>query len=58
MIPKRLTDITIDWLNDELHDNGFRKNACIVTLKQELVGVGAGNLSEMARLTVSYDRDD
>ena len=58
MIPKRLTDITIDWLNDELHDNGFLKNACIVTLKHEPVGVGAGNLSEMARLTVSYNRDD
>ena len=55
MIPGRLTDISVDWLNEALHSNGFLKDANIAALTHEPLGVGTGNLSEMARLVVSYD---
>jgi hypothetical protein len=58
MIPEKLADITVDWLNDALHENGFLENNRIAILTQEPVGAGAGNLSQMAKLAVSFDRDD
>ena len=55
MIPERTTDITAEWLNDALHENGFLKEASIVSMRQEPMAVGEGFMSDMARLTVTYD---
>lgn len=57
VIPEKSRDITADWLNEVLHQNGFLKDASIVSLKHEPMGIGEGFLSDMARLTVTYDRD-
>ncbi len=56
-LPETTKDITVDWLNQALHENGFLGNANIVSLEHEPIGVGQGFLSDMARLTLAYDRD-
>ena len=54
MIPARSTDITAEWLNDTLHQTGFLRETSIVSLRHEPWGVGEGFVSDMARLTVTY----
>jgi len=55
MIPARSKEITTEWLNDVLHQTGFLRQANIVSLKHEPWGVGEGFVSDMAKLTVTYD---
>ena len=57
MIPERTTDITAEWLNSVLHENGFLKDASIVSIRQEPMAIGEGFMSDMAKLTVAYDQD-
>ena len=57
MIPERSRDITADWLNDALHEGGSLRDANIVSIRHEPWGVGEGFVSDMARLTVQYDRE-
>ncbi len=56
-LPETTKDITVDWLNQALHENGFLGDASIVSLEQEPIGVGKGFLSDMAKLTLTYERD-
>ncbi len=56
-LPGTTKDITVDWLNQVLHENGFLGDADIVSLEQEPIGVGQGFLSDMTKLTLAYDRD-
>lgn len=56
-LPETTKDITVDWLNQALHENGFLGNANIVSLEQEPIGAGQGSISDIARLTLVYDRD-
>ncbi len=56
-LPETTKDITVDWLNQALHENGFLGNANIISFEQEKIGVGRGFLSDMAKLTLAYDRD-
>jgi len=58
VIPRKLTEITIDWLDGALHANGFLRDNSVVSLNLEAAGVGTGNLSHIGRLTVSYQRSD
>ena len=55
MIPARSKDITAEWLNEALHSSGFLRGANITALQHEPWGVGEGFVSDMARLTVTYD---
>lgn len=57
MIPETTKDITVEWLNEVLHANGFLKEASISALGHESIAVGEGFMSDMARLTVAYDRN-
>ncbi len=57
MIPEQTKDITVAWLNEALHANGFLTDARIVSLAREPIAVGQGFMSDMAKLTVAYDRD-
>ena len=57
MIPARSKDITSDWLNDALHASRFLRNISIKSITHEPWGVGEGFVSDMARLTVSYDQE-
>jgi len=56
VIPRSLTEISVDWLNEVLSENGFLSGARVLNVKHEPIGAGSGNLSAMARLTLSYDR--
>ncbi len=57
MIPGQTKDITAEWLNEALHANGFLKDARIVSLEHEPIAAGQGFMSDMAKLTVAYDRE-
>ncbi len=56
-LPETTKDITVDWLNQALHENGFLGDTNIVSFEHEQIGVGQGFLSDMAKLTLAYDRD-
>ncbi|MHA2038501.1 MAG: phosphotransferase [Promethearchaeota archaeon] len=56
-IPKRTKRITSEWLNGVLHNTGFLKDVNIDSISREPWGVGEGFVSDMARLTISYDKD-
>ena len=57
MIPASSKEITSDWLNDVLHASGFLEDINIESIKHEPWGVGVGFVSDMARITLRYDRD-
>ncbi len=57
MIPETTKDITMEWLNEVLHANGFLEEASISALGHESIAVGEGFMSDMARLTVAYDQN-
>lgn len=57
MIPAASKDITASWLNEVLHESGFLKEANIKSIGYEQWGVGEGFVSDMARLTMDYDRE-
>ena len=59
MLPAGIKEITIDWLNSALHTNGFLKQGTnIVSAETHPMGVGEGFQSDMARISVEYNRDD
>jgi hypothetical protein len=55
MIPKRTKRITSEWLNEVLHETGYLKDFNIESISREPWGVGEGFVSDMARLTLTYD---
>jgi len=57
MIPKRTKRITSEWLNKVLHDSGYLKDFNIESISREPWGVGEGFVSDMARLTITYDKE-
>ena len=50
-------DITVEWLNEVLHENGFLGSSNIISLKHAQIGVGEGLTSDIARLHLTYDND-
>ncbi|MFC1900758.1 hypothetical protein ACFLYN_04105 [Chloroflexota bacterium] len=56
-LPKTTKDITIEWLNEVLHENGFLGDTNIVSLRHEPIGVGEGFSSDIAKLAAEYDTD-
>ena len=57
MIPKRTKRITSEWLNTVLHDSGYLKDVYIESISREPWGAGEGLSSDMARLTITYDKE-
>ncbi len=57
MIPRYTKDISKKWLNEELHKSGFLNNINIDSLSHEPWGED-GYMSDMAKLTVTYDKGD
>ncbi len=59
MLPGGIQDITADWLNDALHENGFlRADKNIVAIEITPMAVGEGFQSDMARIFPKYDGED
>ena len=56
-LPETTKDITVEWLNEVLHENGFLGDTKITSLEQEKVGVGQGFNSDLAKLILRFDRD-
>jgi hypothetical protein len=56
-IPKRTKRITSEWLNQALHNSGYLKDPNIESISREPWGNGEGFMSDMARLTITYDKD-
>ena len=57
IIPKRTKRITAEWLNKVLQDSGYLKDSTIESISREPCGVGEGFVSDMARLTITYDKE-
>lgn len=57
MIPKRTKRITPEWLNEVLHGTGYLKDINIESISREPCGVGEGFVSDMARITIAYDKE-
>lgn len=57
MIPKRTKRITSEWLNEVLHNSGYLKDIDIQSISREPWGTGEGFVSDMARLTITYDQE-
>ena len=57
MIPKRTKGITSEWLNEVLRNSGYLKDCSIESISREPWGVGEGFLSDMARLTITYNKE-
>ncbi len=57
MIPKRTKRITSEWLNEVLHSSGYLKDLNIDSISREPWGNGEGFMSDMARLTITYDKE-
>jgi hypothetical protein len=57
LIPKRTKRISAEWLNDVLHDSGYLKDINIESISREPCGVGEGFVSDMATLTITYDKE-
>jgi hypothetical protein len=57
VIPKRTKRISSEWLNEVLHNSGYLKECNIESISREPCGVGEGFVSDMARLTITYDKE-
>ncbi len=57
MIPKRTKRISSEWLNEALHKSGYLKEINIESISREPWGAGEGFVSDMARLTITYDKE-
>ena len=55
-LPATTKEITVEWLNEVLHENEFLGNNNIVALSRDPVGDGKGFHSDMARLFLTYDK--
>ena len=57
MIPKRTKRITQEYLNEALHNSDYLKDVNIKSIIREPCGAGEGFVSDMARLTLTYDKE-
>ena len=57
IIPKRTKRITSEWLNEALHGTGYLKDINVKSISREPWGAGEGFVSDMARLTITYDKE-
>ena len=57
-LPATTKDITVEWLNEVLHENGFLGDSNIVSIQHEQIGIGEGFMSDIARITLGYDKPE
>jgi hypothetical protein len=56
--PRSPEEITPDWLTAALRENNVIDDAAITDISTEPIGAGAGFLGQLAKLTLTYDRDE
>ena len=57
-IPSTLDEVTADWLTAALRASGVLREARVSAVDQVRVGAGVGILGELARATLTYDREE
>jgi len=57
-IPRSPAEITPAWLTGVLRETNVIGDANIVSITTEAIGAGAGFLGQLARLNLTYDRDE
>lgn len=57
-IIEKFEDINADWLTSALRRGGVLKNATVESVEIKVIGLSAGYLSELARLTPHYSDDE
>jgi hypothetical protein len=57
-IPTTMDEVTPAWLTAALREGGAIKNATVTAIEKETIGVGVGILGDLARMTMTYDRDE
>jgi len=57
-IPRSPAEITPEWLTSALRDGGVIGDASVTSVTSESIGAGAGFLGQLARLTLTYDRNE
>lgn len=57
-VPRSPGEITPEWLSGALRQNGVIRDASVVSVSAESIGAGAGFLGQLARLSLTYDRDE
>jgi hypothetical protein len=57
-IPRSPAEITPGWLTGVLREANVIRDANIVSITTEAIGAGAGFLGQLARLILTYDRDE
>jgi hypothetical protein len=50
--------MTADWMTAALRDSGVIQHASVVAATPEPVGVGVGFIGQLARIRLTYDRDE
>ena len=54
-LPATTKDITVEWLNEVLHDNGLLGDTDIISIDKEQIGVGEGFMSDIVKLHLTYN---
>lgn len=56
-LPETTKGISVEWLNEVLHENGFLGDSNITLVVPDKVGVGQGNNSDIAKLALNFDQN-
>ena len=57
-IPATMDEVTPAWLTAALRESGVLKTATVTSADRVTIGVGVGLLGDIARVTLTYDRDE
>jgi hypothetical protein len=57
-IPRKISDITPDWLSDALRSSGALGTARVIEIAPVALGEGEGFIGQLARLHLRYDVDE
>lgn len=54
-IPRKLSEITPEWLTESLRESGILNGARVIEFDHKVLGVGAGFMGDLLRLTLRVD---
>jgi len=58
LIPKKIEEITADWLTNALTTSGVLKNNTVRKVKAKIIGEERGFVGTLARLSIEYSKPD
>ncbi len=54
-IPRKLSELTPEWLTESLRESGVLNGKRVIEFDDEVLGVGAGFMGDLIRLTLRVD---